>query len=261
MDSLGHLPHDALPAATPGNSAAYLRRIDPRLRIVAAAVMAVVVATLQTPAALGTALAAAAVGVALSGVSLKVTARRLVPLELFLVLFLVLLPLTTEGTACWQLGPWAVSREGLSLALAIALKANAIVLATLALAGTLDPLTLGHALSHLRVPGKLTHLLLFTIRYMDVLAVEYRRMRTAMRARCFRPRTSRHAYRAYGYLVGMLLVRSFDRAERIAAAMKCRGFRGRFHVLHHFHAERRRDLPFAVAAAGLMAILLVVERL
>ena len=34
-------------------------------------------------------------------------------------------------------------------------------------------------------------------------------LRVAMRVRCFRPTMSRHTYRAFGYLVGMLLVREF----------------------------------------------------
>ena len=55
-----------------------------------------------------------------------------------------------------------------------------------------------------------------------------------MKMRGFRPRMNWHTYRTYGYLVGMLLVRSLERSERIVAAMKCRGFRGRFYLLDHF---------------------------
>ena len=46
----------------------------------------------------------------------------------------------------------------------------------------------------------------------------------------------------------MLLLKSFDRSERVLAAMKCRGWRGRFHVLTHF-ALARRDFAFMCAAA------------
>jgi len=54
-----------------------------------------------------------------------------------------------------------------------------------------------------------------------------------------------------------LLVRSFDRAERIVAAMKCRGFRGRFYLLDHF-AFSRRDVPFCVVSiVALLALILV----
>ena len=144
------------------------------------------------------------------------------------------------------------------LGLRIALKGNALVLGLLALLGTMDAVTLGHALGHLRVPHKLALLLLFTVRYLDVLQREYRRLRASMKVRGFRPRMNRHTYRAYGYLIGMLLVRSFDRSERIVAAMKCRGFRGHFYLLNHF-CYSRRDLPFCLAGILLLVLLALVN--
>ena len=169
-------------------------------------------------------------------------------------MLVLLLPLTTPGTAAVEIGPLEFSHQGFRSAAAIALKGNAIVLALLVLLGSMDATTLGHALSHLRVPDKLTHLLLLTVRYLDVLHREYLRLRCAMKVRGFRPRMDRHTYRSYGYLVGMLLVRSLDRSERITAAMKCRGFRGRFYMLDHF-ALSTGDLPFCLASAGLLAVL------
>ncbi len=38
-----------------------------------------------------------------------------------------------------------------------------------------------------------------------------------------------HSYRTIGHLTGTLLVRSSHHAERVARAMQCRGFDGRFH--------------------------------
>jgi cobalt/nickel transport system permease protein len=56
----------------------------------------------------------------------------------------------------------------------------------------------------------------------------------------------------------MLLVRSFDRAERIVAAMKCRGFRGRFYLLDHFHYSWG-DLPFAIVSLTVLGALICAE--
>jgi cobalt/nickel transport system permease protein len=134
------------------------------------------------------------------------------------------------------------------------MKTNAVVLAVTALLGTMEAPVLGHALHHLRVPGKLVHLLLFSIRYLEVLQQEHRRLHAAMIVRGFRPRMDRHTYRCYGYLAGMLLVRSVGRAERILTAMRCRGFIGRFYLLDHF-AFSRRDLPFI---AGTLLTVIVV---
>jgi len=240
-----------------------LDRIDPRTRVVAALLFSAVVAVVNGFPALGLALGFAILGAALGGLRPTAVLRRLLPVNLFMLLLVALLPWRLDGLepGDWPLasiGPLVYSRDGFLLAAAIALKGNAIVLALTVLLATLDVTTLGHALSHLRVPDKLAHLLLFTVRYLDVLGREYRRLAAAMKLRGFRPKMSRHTYRAYGYLVGMLLVRSLDRSERIVAAMKCRGFRGRFYLLDHF-AFSRRDLLFGLVASAILLVLAWVE--
>lgn len=235
-----------------------LDRVDPRLRIVAALGFSVVVVLADGSLTLAAALAAAVLGFALSGLSPGVALRRLLPLWAVLLVLLVLLPFSTEGATVMEIGPFGLSAEGLRLGGEIFVKGNAVVLGLLALTGSMDLTTLGHALSHLRVPEKLTHLLLFSVRYLDVLHREYLRLRWAMKVRGFRPRMDRHTYRSYGYLIGMLLVRSLDRSERIVAAMKCRGFRGRFYMFDHF-AFSRRDVWFAVASAGVVSLLAAMQ--
>ena len=73
-----------------------------------------------------------------------------------------------------------------------------------------------------------------------------------MKCRGFRARTDLHTLRTIGYLVGMLLVRSLERSDRIMEAMKCRGFDGRFHVLVAFES-RPRDFVLA-AFLGLVSL-------
>jgi cobalt/nickel transport system permease protein len=221
---------------------------------VAALLLSTVVVVAGRLATLTLALAVAVLAAGLAGIKPRQALVRLIPLNLFMFLVLLIVPLSTEGTPLVSLGSLQYSQEGLLLAGAVAIKGNAIVLAIMALVGTMDMVVLGHALHHLGVPEKLIHLMLFSVRYLDVLRREYLRLSTALKVRAFRPRMSRHTYRAYGYLVGMLLVRSLDRSERIVAAMKCRGFRGRFYLLDHF-AYSRRDAWLAVVVA-LVAILL-----
>lgn len=239
-------------------TAAPIDRIDPRSRIVTAAAFSVLVTLLTALPALGAALGAAVVAALAARQRPLTVLRRMLPLNVFVLFLVVLLPLGVEGTPVFRMGSLAYSREGLVLAAAITLKANAVVLALIVLLGTLDTATLAHALAHLHVPEKLIHLLAFTVRYLDVLGRERRQLATAMKVRGFRPGMNRHTLRTYGYLVGMLLVRSVDRAERIAAAMKCRGFRGRFYLLDHF-AFSWRDVAFAVLVVAMLAGLILAE--
>ncbi len=242
----------------PDHPPSTLDRLDPRGRILAALAFCVADTLAARPATLTLALSMAAVAAALAGITPRTALKRLAPLNVFMLLLVLIVPLGAGGTPLFALGSLEYSQEGLRLAGAVVLKGNAIVLAILALVGTMDVIVLGHALHHLGIPEKLIHVMLFSVRYLDVLRREYHRLAGAMKVRAFRPRMDRHTYRTYGYLVGMLLVRSLERSERILAAMKCRGFRGRFYLLEHF-AFSRRDAWFAVAAAALGTVLAWTE--
>jgi cobalt/nickel transport system permease protein len=208
--------------------------------------------------ALSAALAAAVIAWYFSGIPLRIVVRRLLPLNLLFLGLFIFLPPTAPGRPAMIVGTFNLSCEGLLLASVIALKGNAIVLMLIGLLGSMDSTVLGHALSHLRIPSKLVLLMLMTVRYLEVLRRENSRLRAAMKVRAFRPRMNRHTYRTVGYLVGMLLVRCLDRSERISAAMKCRGFAGRFYLLEHF-AFTIKDLPFCAAALVVFILLAWIE--
>ena len=56
----------------------------------------------------------------------------------------------------------------------------------------------------------------------------------SLKIRGFHPGNNLHTYRTYAYLVGMLLVKSYERSERVRTAMLRRGFQGRFYDLKEF---------------------------
>ena len=256
-DTLDH--SSSLPGvASSDQRASLLDSLDPRTRIVATVAFAIVVAVANRFDVLLISLGAAMIGVAISRLGPWTVFRRLIPLNAFMLLLFVLVPPFTGDSALLSLGPIDFGEEGVVLAARISLKGNAIVLTMLLLLGRLSVVTMGHALDHLRVPNKLVHLLLFTVRYFDVLRREYSRLAAAMKMRGFRPKMNWHTYRTYGHLVGMLLVRGLDRSERIVAAMKCRGFRGRFYLLDHFSFSRA-DVWFGAVSALILAALAILE--
>jgi cobalt/nickel transport system permease protein len=236
-----------------------LRALDPRLRIAAATLFALVVVSLSDRVALLTALGLAIALMLAARLPAVPTLRRMAAMDGFMLAILLMLPFTVPGTPIFAWGGFSASAQGLAKAVEILLKANAVVLVLLALVGSLDAVTLGHALARLRMPANLVQLLFFTVRYIGVIGDEYTRLRTAMRARGFRPGNSFHTYRSIGYLVGILLVRSLERSERILAAMRCRGFQGRFYPLDDF-AYGRADALFAGLALMTFAGLLIVDR-
>lgn len=112
--------------------------------------------------------------------------------------------------------------------------------------------------ARLRAPETFVHLLLFTVRYVEVLGAEYQRMRVAMRCRGFPPKNRLHTYRSFGYLVGMMLVRAVERSERVLAAMKCRGFNGRLPLLGRLRYGPH-DLLLVALVLGALGLLVYVE--
>lgn len=214
-------------------------QFDPRARVIATLIFAFTVVfskTLWLPF-LGLLLALA---FALSAsLNFRRTLRRMIAMDLFIVIMVIMLPFTMRGDALFHVFGFAASKQGFIHAIGIGLKANAVVLTLLSLVGTLEASTLGHTLARLKVPEKLVHLLLFTVRYLDVISREYRRMRKAMKARAFVPKNNLHTWRSFGYLVGMLLVRSLERSERIFDAMKCRGYCGKLYLFDTMQWQQR----------------------
>lgn len=232
--------------------------LDPRVRVVVGAAFSVTLALSHSFAVLFGGLSVGIVFAALARLPLRPTLKRFAAVNVFVGFLALFLPFTAGGETLFRLGPLAFGRAGALKGAAVVLKANAIVLIFTALLSTVELPRLGRALQALGAPRKLAQLFFFTVRYIDLLHHEYERLRNAMRVRCFRPGLSLHTYRAYGYLIGMLLVNSFDRSERVLSAMKCRGFDGEFHTLQRF-SFGRRDVIFASLCAVFVALLVGIQ--
>ena len=246
-----------LDAARPRTEHSLVGRLDPRTRVVVAVLFALSVVTADSLAALEVAMAAATTLAVLARLAPRQTLRRMLALEGFMLVVLALLPFTVPGRIVAAPLGLAASAEGLHRAAIIILRANGVAVAVMALVGSMEVVTLGRALSRLGAPERLVQLFLFTVRYIAVLEREYRRLRLAMRARAFRPACTPHCWRSFGYLFGMLMVRSLERAERIDAAMRLRGFTGRFPRLDDAAPSRPGALDWGFGAVSGLALIVV----
>src|SRR5262245_34868906 len=233
-----------------------LARFDPRWKLAALLLAILAVAALRSlPVAAG-AFALALLLAWISRLPRRWVRARLLLVGLALLPFLLILPFTVEGGPTWNWGALHVSTTGIIVAVALILKSLAIVTLALVLLGTAPLHITLYAAQRLHVPGLFVHLTLMSYRYVFLLAEEFDRIRTALRVRGFRNRANRHSYRTIGRVTGTLLVRGTERAERVAQAMRCRGFDGRFRSLTAFRTTGRDVLLFAVivvAAAALAA--------
>ncbi len=233
-------------------------RIDPRARILVALLFSGVVVALSAIPVLLLAFAISLCVLLISGLPKGKTLKRMAAMDGFIFVMLLILPFSVPGDLWFSLYGLQASWQGLWRAVEIALIANAVILMLLTLVGSMESVTLGQALGKLKVPMALVHLLLFTVRYIEVLKDEYQRLRQAMAARAFRAGNNWHTYRSIGYLFGMLLVRAMERSERVMEAMKCRGFTGQLPMLAQMRMQVS-DWAFVAVMLGLMVALLYVE--
>lgn len=236
----------------------FIHRLDPRIRLVSVFGYSIVVALLSSFQALIVAVFASLFLVLLPQLDAREIVKRMLIVNSFNLLLWLVLPLTFQGYPVLTTGPLTLYLSGILLAGQITLKSNAILMALIALLATMSFSTLGNALHWLRVPHKIVNLLLVTYRYIFLLEQEYERLIRAARIRAFRPSSNLHSYRTYAYIVGMLFIRSFMRAERVYNAMLCRGFKHRFHYLYEFETGKPEWL-FGSAMAGLMVILIYLD--
>lgn len=242
-----------------GHQPSFVALFDPRVRMISALVFAVLVVAIDQMVFGLCAFLFALATMFCANLPWRLTLKRMAAMDGFIIVMLFMLPFTTPGTPVFTFLGADASKEGIEHAIMIGIRANAIILMMLSLFSAMTPVTMGHTLFRLKCPAILVHLLMFTVRYVTVLHDEYERLRIAMRLRGFKARNSLHTYRSLGYLFGMLLVRSFERAERVLEAMKCRGFTGQFPIIDQLQ-YKSRDWVFLAVFLFIIITLLMLDR-
>lgn len=230
-----------------------LARWDARWKLAALLVAVAGVAMLNRVPAAAVALGVAVGLLVVARLPLRWVRPRLTVLVVAALPFVLVLPFTLDGPG-WDVGPLHASERGLLAGVAVALRCLAIGAFALVLVGTAPVHHTLAAAHRLKVPGLLVLLALLAYRYAFVLADELRRLRVALRVRGFRAKADRHGYRTLGHVTGAVLVRGSDRAERVADAMRCRGFDGRFHTLTAFRTTAADVVSCLLAVAGTAAL-------
>lgn len=240
------------------NGDSFIRRLDPRGKIVVVFLFSMVVAAANRLQVLLCALLLGLFIVLAAKVPVKELVKRLIPVNMLILFLWFFLPFTFGGEPFFHIGPLAVTREGLLYATRITLKSNAMMLMLIALVASTPVFTMGHAMYSLGIPKKIVHLFFFTYRYIHVIYREYFRLKNSMKIRCFTPRTNLHTYKTFAYMVGMLLVKSFDRGQRVHNAMLCRGFKGNLYSLSKF-SFKKRDMVSVFFMLTVIILLGVLE--
>jgi cobalt/nickel transport system permease protein len=105
------------------------------------------------------------------------------------------------------------------------------------------------ALRRLGAPSVVNMISGLMLRYIDMLQEEFSRMQRARLSRCGRPVGGLWLFQSHGAMIGTLLLRSWERADRIHAAMISRGFSGLMPDTR-LHRWRTADSVLLLGALG-----------
>lgn len=243
-----------------GDTNSRVHRLDPRAKIIG--LLTVTVVAVSTPLALWPVYAACAVVLACCAAAARIgpgavwrRIRFLLPLVGFLVVFL---PFVRKGGSAYDLGPFTAHEAGLAVAGAVAAKALIGTVSAVLLGATTAFPEVLRGLEAMRVPRLFVLIAAFMYRYLFVIMEEVGRMRAALTARGFRPRTALNAG-ATGRVAAALFLRTYGRGERVYLAMLSRGYNGRMPQLMPL-AFGRVDAAFvAVVVVALLGLRLLAE--
>lgn len=201
--------------------------LDPRAKIVG--VVAVTVVAVTTPLALWPVYTACAIVLLAFAAAARVTprdvwrrARFILPVVGILVVFV---PFVRTGGSPYAFGPLTMHETGMAVAAAVAIKALIGTIGAVLLGATTSFPAVLRGLEAMRAPRVFVLITAFMYRYLTVIVEEVERMRAALMARGFGPRTALQAG-ATGRVAGSLFLRTYGRGERVYLAMLARGYRG-----------------------------------
>jgi cobalt/nickel transport system permease protein len=240
----------------------FVHRLDPRTKLIASLVF--ILAVVVTPASNWHLFAAyfCIVGVilALSKLPPLYVLKRSLVIFPFVLLIAVFIPFFKEGDVAGSYNIWlwqvSITYTGLLVLANVVVKAWLSILALILLSSTTRLDDLLNGLSQLGVPKVMILIVSFMYRYIFVLVDEVMRIKQARDSRNFGGRWFHHM-KAIGNMLGTLFIRSYERAERVYAAMLSRGFDGQIRTTNKLRF-RQADAYFGVAFSMLLVLSCIV---
>ena len=229
-----------------------IHRLDPRIKVIVTALFVICVVSFHKYA-ISAMLPFALVLVLVMGIAEVPTGyvlRKLFIVSPFAVMVGIFNPLL-DHQPLMQLGPIVISGGWLSF-FSILLRFGLTVSAVLLLIATTGFNAVCMAMAKLGMPRIFAVQLLMLYRYIFVLIDEGIRIHQARALRSFGKRGL--SMKTFSHLVGQLLLRTLDRAQRIHLAMLCRGFDGTIRIQRSL-AITTKDFLFLTGCCIILVLL------
>lgn len=232
-----------------------VHRMNPTTKVVAVLAMVISVAIVKDIYMALFALLLSFLMIIIAKLPIKFIVRRIWSPFLFILIFAAALLLSSGGgEILWSIGFLEITTESAMDAALILIRAtSAIIMLTVLLATTRFDMII-KVLYDLKMPVFLLQILMFSYRYIFVFSDELENMKNSMTSKGFRPTFSMRMFSSIANMLGMLLIKSFERGDDVYRSMVAKGYTGKPMIITK-NKMRAKDYAFiSVALIAAFAI-------
>ena len=162
------------------------------------------------------------------------------------ILFALFLPFISKGDNKVMFKIFSVSlyETGFNEMISILIKITLCVSLAIVLTATTSNIEIIYGLQKLKLSPLLISILSFAIRYIDVFIDEFKRVRVAMKSRGYDEKGIK-GLKPIAYASGALLIRGYERGERVYNSMLSRGFNGSIELKEREYKSSKSLLLFS----------------
>lgn len=221
-----------------------IHRMNPMAKVIAVLAMVISVAIVKDIYMALLALLLSLSMIAAARLPIRFVIRRIWSPFLFILIFAAALLLSSgEGKILWSFGFLEIARESALNAALILIRATAAIVMITVLLATTRFDTIIKVLYDLKMPVFLLQILMFSYRFIFVFTDELDNMKNSMAAKGFRPKLSLRMFSSISNMLGMLLIKSFERGDDVYRSMVAKGYTGKPTIITE-NRMRSRDYVF-----------------
>lgn len=124
-------------------------------------------------------------------------------------------------------------QSSLEEALNIYVRTNMIIMFNLLLFSHSNGYDIVRALNELRFPKKFVSSFYFSLKMIQILTDEFKKIKQTLKSRGFKANSSIFAYETYGNLFGHIFVKSIKKAWALQDSFELRGFHGKIYLINN----------------------------
>lgn len=118
-------------------------------------------------------------------------------------------------------------------AITIYIRTNMIILFNLIVFSHSNGFDIVRALNELKFPKQFVSSVYFTLKMIQTLTQEFKKIKMTLKSRGFKANTSLFTYETYGNLFGHIFVKSIIKSNALKDSFALRGFNGRIYLLNN----------------------------